>query len=1061
MSDRHSRRLSTPARFAVFTAAGLAAAAAAPLGAQTPAARDSVIINRSSNPVLADFRFRSIGPASMGGRVDDIEVAPSDPNVIYVGYATGGVFRSLNNGTTFEPVFETYGSASIGDIAIHPTNPKIVYVGTGEANNRQTSSFGDGIYKSTDGGKTFTNIGLKETQTIARIVIDPRNPEVVYVASPGHLFGPNAERGFYKSTDGGHSWNKIKYIDDHTGFIDVAIDPSNSNTLYAASYQRLRSGCCFNGGGTGSALWKSDDAGKTWTKLTNGLPKAAFGRIGLSVSRSNPNVVYAQIEVAEPEEAPAAGAGGGRGGYDWCNNGGPGRGFGGGRGGQPADTTRPAPALDPSRSGVFRSDNKGRSWRAVSNCDARPLYFSQIRVDPSNENTIYVAGVHMAKSTDAGKTFTMLDNAGGFFNMGEDQHAFWIDPRDSRHVLRGTDAVFMASYDAGDTWEYVRTMPTALAYWVTADMGHPYWVYTGMQDNDSWAGASATRGRIGITGQDWFHLTGGDGFQTAVDPTDFHIIYSESQDGNVSRTDLRTGRSESIRPVPPAAPAAARGRGATANESANTSGAADEASTTPCVDGRIVTTGGRGGAAGGGRGGRGGTHNVINARPGDTYRFNWNTPILLSPHDPNVIWIGGNRLFRSSSRGESWTASADLTKQIDRCNVSMMGANGADAQISKNDGVTSFSTIIAVSESPAKAGVVWVGTDDGTLQVSQDNGVTFTNVSGNLSRLPANALSGSNPYWISRIEASHFDPATAYVAIDGHRSDDLHPYIVVTHDYGKTFQSIAATLPQNGNVQVVREDPKNPNLLYAGTEFGLYISLDRGAHWETFMNNYPTVRTDDILVHPRDGDLIVATHGRSLWIADDITPLQQFTPEVAARDVTVFDVRPAIAYLFDYRTDTDVGGDKRFAGDNPARGTAISYYLKNAASGPVTLSILDASGRTLCTSAGPSTPGIHRIQWTLVAPQRQAAANGRGGRGGAGAAAGAAAPAGAGGAAAGPGSANGRGGNAPDPSCSGGNGRAGANDAEPGAYVAKLTIGGRDFTKPVTVLEDVWMAERR
>lgn len=1034
------------------TIAGMLAVslAATALVAQT---RDTTtMINRSTNPLLASFRFRSIGPASMGGRVDDIEVAPSDPSTIYVGFATGGVFKSDNAGTTFKPVFEEYGSASIGDIAIHPTNPNIVYVGTGEANNRQTSTFGDGIYKTTDGGKTFTNIGLKETQTIARIVIDPKNPEVIYVASPGHLFGPSPDRGIYKTTDGGKSWSKIKFIDDNTGFTDIVLDPSNTKVIYAASYQRRRSGCCFNGGGTGSAVWKSENGGQSWQQITgHGLPTGTFGRIGLDLARSNPNVIYAQIEASGAEPAPAAegaAAGGGRGGaYDWCNNAGPGKGFGGGRGGAaaPADSNRKAPALDAARSGVFRSDDKGKTWHAVSNCDARPDYFSQIRVDPSNPNNVYVAGVHMGKSTDGGKTFLQVDAAGGYFNMGEDQHAIWIDPKNGNHIMRGTDAGMMISWDQAKTWEYVRTMSTALAYWVSADMGHPYYVYVGFQDNDSWAGPSATRGRIGITAQDWFHLTGGDGFQTAVDPTDFHTIYSESQDGNIQRTDLRTGRSQSIKP---SAGAAAGGRGGDGETSAN-----------GCVDGRIVAAGGggrggrggRGGAAagggaagggaaggagggGGGGAGRGGAAqpNVTNAQPGDTYRFNWNTPVQLSPHDPNTIWLGGNRLFKSTNRGDRWIASADLTKHIDRCNVTLMGASGATAQLSKNDGITAYSTIIAVSESPAMAGVVWVGTDDGNLQVSRDGGATFTNISANLTGLPNGALDGPTAYWISRVEASHYDPSMAYVAVDGHRSDDLKPYLFVTHDYGRTFQSISSNLPSRGNIQVVREDPKNRNVLYVGTEFGLFVSIDAGAHWEPFMNNFPTVRVDDILIHPRDGDLIVATHGRSLFIADDITPLQQLGASTTGQEVALFDVRPAIAYLFDYRTDSDVGGDKHFEGENAPKGTAINYYLKSPAT-DVKLSILDAQGRTLCTSTVPGTAGINRVQWTLATPQLNA--NAGGGRGG-----NAAAPV--------------------DSSCSGGANRGGGTPLAAGIYTAKLTVNGKDYTKPITVLEDIWLHER-
>src|SRR2546427_1499055 len=574
------------------------------------------MINASTNPLLSSFRFRSIGPASMGGRVDDIAVSESDPNIIYIGYAVGGVFKSVNNGTTFDPVFETYGTASIGDIAIHPANPSLVYVGTGEANNRQTSSFGDGIYKTTDGGKTFTNIGLKETQTIARIVIDPKSPETVYVASPGHLFGPNRDRGVFKTTDGGRTWANVKFIDEDTGFTDIAIDPSNSNIFYAASYQRRRSGCCFNGGGPGSALWKTTDAGRTWNKLTgNGLPPGTYGRIALDVSRSNPNVVYVQIEAGEVgvpsttgtvdigaateatpagaaavtpagagrpggagraggQEQPGGGGGGGRGGpsYDWCNNAGPARGYqaggGGGAGAQQPQQPPPGwtpPALDLKRGGLFRSDNKGQSWTLMSHCNARPMYFSQLRVDPTTDTTVYVAGLPVAKSLEAGKTFATLDVSGGHGSPGHvDQHAIWIDPKNPKHLMIGNDGGLDISWDQGRTWDYVNTMATALAYWVTADMRRPYYVYIGLQDNGSWGGPSATRGRGGIMNSDSFGIGGGDGFQTAVDPTDYNIVYSESQDGNTNRYDLRTGRGQSIRPVAPGAgrgTAAGGGRG--------------------------------------------------------------------------------------------------------------------------------------------------------------------------------------------------------------------------------------------------------------------------------------------------------------------------------------------------------------------------------------------------------------------------------------------------------------------------------------------------------------------
>jgi photosystem II stability/assembly factor-like uncharacterized protein len=991
------------------------------------------VINQPTDPLLAPFRFRSIGPASMGGRIDDIAVSESDPNIIYIGYAVGGVFKSVNNGTTFEPVFETYGTASIGDIAVHPTNPDIVYVGTGEANNRQTSSFGDGIYKTTDGGKTFTHIGLRDTQTIARLVIDPKSPDTVYVASPGHLFGANPERGIYKTADGGRSWNNVKFIDDDTGFTDIAIDPSNTNILYAASYERRRSGCCFNGGGPGSALWKTTDGGRTWNRLIgNGLPPGIYGRIALDVSRSNPNVVYAQIEAGEtgaptttgavdvgaatestppgaaavtppgggrPGQAGRAGAeepqaGGGRGGpsFDWCNNAGPTHGYvapGPGGALRPPPPGFTPPPLDVKRGGIYRSDNKGQSWTLMSNCNARPMYFSQIRVDPTIDTTIYVAGLPVAKSLEAGKTFTTLDAAGGNSPPGHvDQHAIWIDPKNPKHLMIGNDGGFDVSWDQGRTWDFVNTMATALAYVVTADMRRPYFVYIGLQDNGSWGGPSAVRGRGGIMNSDWYGIGGGDGFYTAVDPTDHNIVITESQNGNTNRYDLRTGVGKSIRPVPPPPGGSRR---------AQPIEIGTEAEQQPA-----------------GFGGRGGPPNVLNAEPGDQYRFNWNTPVVLSPHNPSIVWFGGNRLFKSYNRGDTWMASADLTKQVDRNKVSLIGAPGDRTQLSKNDGVTSYSTIISISESPVLPGVVWAGTDDGLLQVSRDGGTTFTEVGKNLHGLPPD-----HQYWISRIDASHFDAGTAYVSVDGHRNDDLKPYVFVTRNYGQSFDTITGNLPAYGNVQVIREDPKNRNLLYAGTEFGLFVSLDGGRQWQKFMGNYPTVRTDDILVHPRDNDLIVATHGRSVWIADDITPLQQWTAEVQSEDVHLFDIRPAVAYLNDQQHGQRVGGQKVFEGENAPRGTAIHYYLKAAAGGEVRITVADGTGKVVRTLEGTTNMGINRVMWNL-APNPPPGDQGRGGGG-----RGAAPP-----------------------------------SVEPGTYVVTLNVGGKTSTKPVTVLQDRWLGER-
>src|SRR5690348_205741 len=511
-----------------------------PVAAQSPRTTPSPTptpINWSTDPMLKRFVFRSIGPASMGGRIDDITAVDLIPDIIYVAFATNGVWKSTNNGTTFTPIFETYGTHSIGDVAIAPSDQNIVWVGTGEANNRQSSSFGNGIYKSVDAGKTFTKMGLEDSQTIARIVIDPKDPNIVYVAVLGHLFGPNKERGIYKTTDGGKTWQNVKFIDEDTGFTDLAMDASDSKVLYAASYQRRRTSFGFNGGGPGSGIWKTVDAGKTWKRLEGGgLPEGLLGRIGLDVSRSNPNVVYAQMEVGasvgtggeeptpggpapSPSPSPSASA-------------------------SPAASPTPTP-LDPKKAGVWRSDDKGKTWRIVSNENNRPMYYTQIRVDPKNPETVYVGGLNFSKSTDGGKTFKSLQQG----IAHSDNHAIWINPNNSENLMVGNDGGLDVSYDQGATWEYVNTIPAAQFYAVGVDMRKPYYVYGGLQDNGSWGGPSMTRNvQAGITNSDWYRVGGGDGFYAQVDPTDFNTVYAESQGGAMQRLDLRTGRSVSIRP---------------------------------------------------------------------------------------------------------------------------------------------------------------------------------------------------------------------------------------------------------------------------------------------------------------------------------------------------------------------------------------------------------------------------------------------------------------------------------------------------------------------------------
>lgn len=954
-------------------------------GAQGQEAPAKPPINKSDDPMLNKFVWRSIGPASMGGRIDDIEAVESNPFVIYLGMATGGVFKSVNNGTTWEQIFDTYTTASAGDIAICQSNPDIVWVGTGEPNNRQSSTFGDGIYKSTDGGKTFTNMGLKETQTIARVVIDPKDPNTVYVAVLGHLFAPNKERGIYKTTDGGKTWANIKFIDENTGFTDLAIDPADTKTLYAASYQRRRTSWGFNGGGPGCALWKTTDAGKSWTKLEgNGLPEGVLGRIGLDVARSNPNVLYAQIEV---------GAGAGAGGGEEQPGQGGGFGAGGGQGQQQAN--RPP---DPKRNGIWRSDDKGKTWRVVSNNNNRPMYYSQIRVDPSNPETVYTGGLNFSKSTDGGKTFVNLAGV-----AHSDHHAIWINPKNGQHIMVGNDGGLDVSYDQGATFDFVNNFAAAQFYAVSADMRKPYYVCGGLQDNGSWCGPSATRtggggfgggggGGAGITNAEWFRVGGGDGFYTQNDPTDHNIIYAESQNGAVQRLDLRTGRSVSIRPR-----AAQRPRGPQGGSAMTARGPGQEGGQT---GGPAVRAAGQQNPQNQGAQqeqaqqeqptqmeqmmqmaqamgfGNMAQSNIVPAPPaGEQYRFNWSTPVMLSPHNPRIVYVGANKFFKSLDRGDTWTGSADLTKQIDRTKLEIMGVAGNQPMVSKNDGVGNYSNITVIAESPVLPGVIWLGTDDGNVQLSKDGGATWTNVAGNIPVLV------TNNHQVSRVEPSHFDAGTCYVTVDGHRSNDHKPYVYVTKDFGATWNSISTNLP-TGNVNVIREDLKNKNLLFVGTEYGLFVSLNGGGEWKKFMTGLPTVRVDDLLIHPRDNDLIAGTHGRGIWICDDISALQQLNDKVLASNAHLFDIRPGVQWLNDVTLSRFSGGQKNFRGENPDQGTAISYYLNSAPSGDVKITISDINGKVVRNIDGTKEAGLNRVQWNLRGDPPPRPAGFRGGPGG-------------------------------------------------------------------------------
>jgi photosystem II stability/assembly factor-like uncharacterized protein len=803
-------------------------------------------------------------------------------------------------------------------------------VGTGEPNNRQSSSFGGGVYKSTDGGKEFVYVGLKETQSIGRVVVHPKDPNIVYVAAVGHLFGPNPERGLYKTTDGGKTWTNTKFIDNDTGFTDVIMDPSNPSVLIAASYQRRRQPWGFNGGGPGSGIWKTIDAGKTWTKLTgNGLPdNPLIGRIGLDIARSKPSTIYASIEVG-----PSGGTGAG------VNEDGtlvpPGQGRGGGGGGGRGQTPPPPP--NPKKSGIWRSDDSGKTWKFLSNQGDRWMYYSQIRIDPTNPEIAYQGGAPFFKSVDGGKNWRQVAGI-----PHSDHHAIWINPKDNSHILLGNDGGLDVSYDQGETWEYINTMALGQFYAVSADMRKPYYVCGGLQDNGSWCGPSGVRSATGVLNSDWFRVGGGDGFYTANDPSDWRVLYSESQDGNTNRVEL-PGRTVSIRPRP----AALGGRG-------GAPAAAPADPETPVAPAAVGATAGP---------------NVVpTPPPGTTYRFYWSTPFILSPHNPRTIYLGGDRLFRSYDRGETWTASLDLTNNIGRNDRPIMGVPGTAPMASKHDGAASYSNVITISESSVVPGVLWVGTNDGNVQVSRDGGATWKNVVGNVKGVPKETQ-------VSRVEASHYDGSTAYVSFDGHRTDDHKPYIFVTKDLGETWTSVSGNLPE-GNVNVVREDPKNRNLLYAGTEYGFFISLNAGREWKPFMTGLPSVRIDDVMVHPRDNDLILGTHGRSIWIMDDISALQQLPDDLTKTDEQVLDIRPATAWTNDIQRAILVEGAKHFRGQNPPRGAAISYWLKSAPSSAVRITVTDITGREIRSLEATKEPGLNRVQWDLTL-----AGAGRGGRG--------------------------------------------------------------------------------
>ena len=796
---------------------------------------------------FSGLSYRNIGPANMSGRMTDVEGVAGDPSIVYISAASGGVWKTTNAGTTWTPIFDKQPVQSIGDMAVDPTNPDVIYVGTGEANVRNSVSFGNGVYKSTDGGKTWKHLGLGDTRHISRIVINPLDPKKVYVAAIGHAFGPSEERGVFMTEDGGDTWKKVLYLDNVHGASDLDIDPKNPNLLYAGMWYFDRKQWTFRSGDEKGGVYRSVDGGKNWTKATKGLPKL-IGRIGIKVAPSSPNIVYVVAETRE--------------GY------------------------------------VFKSTDNGETWTKTSDNAhtlGRGFYYADLRVDPQNENRVYTLGMSFSISIDGGYTFKPMTG-----NFHGDHQTMWIDPKNPRRMYMGDDGGMNVTYDQGGAWKWFPNIPVGQFYQISYDMREPFYhVSGGLQDNGLWVGPSRTRGGA-ILSENWRFIQGGDGYYAVSHPDDPEQFLSDYQAGGIQATNLRTYEQRE------ASPQVKR----------------------------------------------------MDGYPADSnkVRFNWNAPIVKSPHDGKIVYFGGNIVFRTSDWGRTWSAiSPDLSKN----DKSRQGDAGGPV-LKENTVAEYYGTVYSLEESPVKRGVIWAGTDDGNVQVTQDDGKSWVNVTANVAGVGSDAV-------VSAVEPSHKDAATAYVAFERRMMDDFKPYVFRTTDYGRTWTNITGNIPANAYVQVVREDPKNNNLVYVGTELGLYVNWNGGTgDWtKLHLANLPAVAVHEVRVHPRDNDLIVATHGRAIWIFDDAAPIQQMSTQIAAKPAHLFPLRAALRY------NTGGGewswGSQAFRGTNAPYGAPITYWLKDkpAADSLVKVEIL-ANGSVIRALKKPSaTMGFNRVTWDL------------------------------------------------------------------------------------------------
>jgi len=789
---------------------------------------------------------RPIGPAVMSGRISAITALPDDPLTVYVGTASGGVWRSRDGALTWKPLFDGE-TQSIGALALDPKNPKTLWVGTGESCTRNSVSVGDGVYKTTDGGDTWQRMGLADSERIAAIRVHPTDGNTVWVCATGHLWDSNEERGVYKTGDGGKTWKKTLGVDADTGCSDLDIDPQDPQILYAGMWQFRRKAWSFHSGGKGSGLYKSTDGGDTWRELEKGLPAGDKGRIAVAVAPNRASVVYAQVEA--------------------------------------------------EKTALYRSDDMGESWREMNssgNIQTRPFYFSHLTVDPTDFNTVYKPGLSLTVSSDGGKSFTNQFSGGFGGGVHGDHHALWINPKNRHEMLLGTDGGVYMSYDRAHTWRHIRALPVSQFYRVSYDMDWPYNVYGGLQDNGSWSGPS--RGISGIQNRDWRNIGGGDGFYAFRDPKDPDLVFAEYQGGQISRLRLSTGESKEIKPL---------------------SGTGEP-----------------------------------------EYRFNWNTPIHLSPTEPGTIYLGSQFLFRSRDKGDSWEKiSPDLSTNDPRKQEQhKSGGLSVDNSTAEN-----HTTIFAIAESPKDGKVLWAGTDDGNLQVTQDGGAKWTNVVGNATGVPKNT-------WVSGVEASPHDAATAFATFDAHTTGDMKTYVYKTADFGKTWAALGGeSLAGAGYAHVVRQDLENPNLLFLGTELGLYVSVDGGVRFARFTGKLPKVAVRDIAIHPRESDLILATHGRGVYIVDDITPLRSLSAEVLAADASMLPSRPSPMVI--PASIQDFPGNDEFVAFNPEEAATITYYLKKRhIFGDLKVEVYNSSGELMATLPGGKRKGINRVAWPMRLP---------------------------------------------------------------------------------------------